>query len=272
EQSAKTTTKKKVKTTKTTTSESKSASESKPATEPTTATRSSETATGNDSVNSESKTDSPPPTRDAIIYPHPTTPSATESVEPAAKIAGPWSAELIYSPWDLIVPSKYGFSVDYIPGKTGFSFEFLRSSFGVPFYVTDLGKISDTRISALGRTFFGDSFNLSYGLSYMSIHVQLGDEYLKSISGGYYPGIEGLKLDTVGPAVGLGNRWIVADHVVIAVDWISYSQPLLILKREHPFTDKTGSEDQRSQVDRLLNVASYFPRITLAKIQVGWAF
>lgn len=56
------------------------------------------------------------------------------------------------------------------------------------------------------RTYFGNSFNLSYGLTYFRFRLRLGSEVLSRASGGQLPpGVDILRVESLGPNFGIGN-------------------------------------------------------------------
>lgn len=183
-------------------------------------------------------------------------------------------ALLDYSLIDLLIPSKKGLSVGWMKGadKT-WELEYLQGSVAVPFVVKDLGEMSDERITLLGRSFMGsNSFNFSYGISYLKFSIHLGNEFLNRVSGGGYPAIDLLEIETMGFYLGLGNRWTFKKNITFGVDWITWTQPVNLLKREAPYLTYASDAGDRDTVDSALGLITYFPRLTLLKAQLGMQF
>lgn len=181
--------------------------------------------------------------------------------------------QLVYSPLDLLVPSKYGLSFGWHQsGDTTWELEYLRGSFSVPIFVDDLGKVTDQRVSFIRRSYFGsNSFNLSYGISYYDISARLGSEYLKNVSQGAAPS-DRVGVRSLGLNIGIGNKWAVAKNFTIGVDWISLSQPLIVLEQKDSYLDSSVDENHRGKVDDFVRLASYFPRFSIFKVQLGLIF
>lgn len=179
-----------------------------------------------------------------------------------------------YSLMDLIIPSKYGVTV----GKTmnvdkTWEIEYLRGSVSVPFLIKDLGQMTDERISIMGRSYFGsNSFNMSYGLTYFNFSMHLGDKLLNQLSGGTYPAIDLVQLQSVGFNLAVGNRWAINSNVTIGVDWLSWAQPLFITKQQSAFLDYATNQEDKDDVSKAVNLISYFPRFALLKFQIGILF
>lgn len=206
------------------------------------------------------------------VAPTPSAPAAAEA--PTLKEDPRFFALLTYSPLDLILPNKFGLSGGWItaPGYQN-EIEYLRGSLSVPLVVTNLGGVTEERISYVRRRFTGDSgFNFSYGVSYFKTVVHLGDSLMNRLAGGYYPSADLVDIQSLGANVGIGHRWLVRRRFVVSVDWLEWNQPLFNIKREVPFLDVATNSDDRSDVGRAVNAFAYFPRFTLLKLQVGYEF
>lgn len=181
---------------------------------------------------------------------------------------------LTYSPLDLILPNKFGLTGGWItaPGYQN-EIEYLRGSLSVPLVVTNLGGVTEERLSYVRRRFTGDSgFNFSYGVSYFKTVVHIGDSLMNRLAGGYYPSADLVDIQSLGANVGIGHRWLVRRRFVVSVDWLEWNQPLFNIKREVPFLDVATNSDDRSDVGRAVNAFAYFPRFTLLKLQIGYEF
>lgn len=179
-----------------------------------------------------------------------------------------------YSLVDLIIPNKYGVTL----GKTmnvdrTWEIEYLRGSVSVPFLIKDLGKMTDERFSIMGRSYFGtNSFNMSYGLTFFNFSMHLGDKLLSQLSGGAYPSIDLVQLQSLGFNLAVGNRWAINKNVTIGVDWLSWAQPLFITKQQSAFLDYATNQEDKEDVDKAISLISYFPRFALMKFHIGILF
>ena len=179
-----------------------------------------------------------------------------------------------YSSLDLIIPGKIGGTVGLISNadKT-WELEYLVGTVKVPFLVKDLGKMSDEKISLIGRSYVGsNSFNFNYGLTYFDFTMHLGDAVLSRMSSGNYPSVDLVEMESLGFNVGIGNRWIFNKNITFGVDWITWSQPVFTLKRKSLFLDYASNQEDRDNVDKAMRIIAYFPRLTLLKAQLGITF
>ncbi len=179
-----------------------------------------------------------------------------------------------YSPFDLILPSKYGATVGLInSANTTWEFEYLRASVSVPFIIEDLGQMTDERISLIRRSYLGsNSFNLSYGLTYFDFSIHLGDKLLNRVSGGSYPSIDLVEIQSLGFNFAVGNRWTFKHNITFGVDWFSWAQPVYTLKKKSPFVDYATNSDDKDDVETAVDVITYVPRFAFFKLQLGISF
>ena len=181
---------------------------------------------------------------------------------------------VIYSPFDLIIPSKMGASIGYNEkSDRTWEFEYLRGSVSIPWVVKDIGGMKDERISLIARSYFNkNSFNISYGLSYYNFSINLSEEILNRMTYGKYGSIDLLEVQSLGLNVGVGNRWTFAKNLSFGVDWVSLSQPIFTLSRKSDFLQYASNQKDREDVDKVLRWVGNFPRLTLLKLQLGFTF
>ena len=190
------------------------------------------------------------------------------------RAANEYYALINYSPFDLILPSKYGFTLGFIQSfEKTYEFEYLHGNFGVPYLIDQLGQMTDDRYSLITRNYFGNnSFNLSYGLSYHEFSVHLGDRFLTAASGGQFPTADIVKIQTIGFNIGIGNRWSFNHDITLGIDWVSWAQPLFRVGKQDAFLDHATNQSDYDAVDKIVKVGSYFPRFSILKLQFGMLF
>jgi len=184
-----------------------------------------------------------------------------------------WQALGSYGYLDMFIPSKFGAAVSYNrDADRTYEIDYMRGKISFPFFVDDLGEMSDHRLSFLKRSYFGgNSFNLSYGVSYMHFNIHLGNEILSRMSSSV-PTVDLVAIDTWGFTIGLGNRWVFRRRFVCGIDWITYTQPVYRSKKDAPFLDYVSDPNDKDHVEKAIDFISYFPRFSLLKVQAGWSF
>jgi hypothetical protein len=178
-----------------------------------------------------------------------------------------------YSMIDLLIPSKIGFTVGFInSAEKTWEVEFLRGSLAIPFLVRDIGKMSDTKLSLLIRSYGQrNSFHLVYGLAYYDFSVRLGDELLSRVSS-QIPSMELIEIKALGAHFGIGNRWTFGKSFTVGVDWVAWSQPLIVLSKKTDILNYATDQNDKDNINAAVNLISSFPRWTAMKFQMGFLF
>ena len=181
---------------------------------------------------------------------------------------------LEYSPLDLILPSKIGGSVGYAPidSQSTYELEYLGATLAPPSFLEDVGNFSDRRFSLIARSYGNrSSFNFHYGLTYFDMQVHVNGRYLQSANG-RPANFDVLASRSLGFMIGVGNRWSLPHGFEIGVDWISWSQPLIIVEKNSDLLQYVQNKGDRDTLETLINTIGYFPRFTLLKLGIGYAF
>ena len=182
-------------------------------------------------------------------------------------------ASLNYSVVDFPIPSKLGVTVGLISSPTQtWELEYMRGSISVPGHFRDLGSMTDTRIGFIGRTYFGESFHMSYGISYFDFSATVGDALLNNLTGGGYPNIDMLTVQGFGLNVGLGNTWVINKNITLGIDWLTIAQPLVVTKKNSDYVNYTSNKNDKKNVEDTMKIVSYLPRFAAASVHVGVLF
>ncbi len=183
------------------------------------------------------------------------------------------AVNILYGPLDLLIPNKFGVSANYFrtPNEV-WELEYMRGKIAAPFFIDDIGAMVDERLSIGKRIFSGNSFNFSCGLTYFRFKAHIGSDLLNRATGGNTSNIDLLELEGVGFRLGVGNRWALGKNLTVGVDWIEWNQPLIITKEEEGFTDATTNQDDKEDVEDVMKWASYFPRLNILKLNLGYSF
>ncbi|MBC7457490.1 MAG: hypothetical protein H7235_04380, partial [Bdellovibrionaceae bacterium] len=197
----------------------------------------------------------------------------TESA--AIRLKKNYGVLVTYSPIDLLIPSKIGGSFYFtsLDKANQYEFQFLTSTLSASGYSVDIASMTEQKFSFMNRNFSQDSnFNFYYGLSYATLEAKLGADYLNSVPANQRPNTDMLKIHVLALDLGIGNRWYFDNGLNIGVDWIGITQPITSLKKEQHFTDYSINPDEKDNVDKFLNLATFLPRLYLLKFQLGYSF
>lgn len=180
---------------------------------------------------------------------------------------------LNYSLVDFPIPSKMGLTVGMIKTPTQtWEVEFMRGSLSVPGGFRDLASVTDTRVGVIGRTYFSETFHMSYGVTYFDFSATLGDALMNNLSNGTYPNVDMLALQGFGANVGIGNTWTINNKYTIGVDWLTLAQPLVITKKSFDYVNYATNENDKKNVEDTMTVISYLPRLAAVSVHFGMLF
>ncbi|MES2963244.1 MAG: hypothetical protein V4760_05095 [Bdellovibrionota bacterium] len=177
------------------------------------------------------------------------------------------------APIDLIVGPKLGLSLGWVQSASRtLELEYVKGSIKAPF-IKELGEVSDTRISLMSRSYSArNSFNFTWGVSYMALNGRIGDELLSRLSGGSIPNVEFIGIESVGLTAGIGNRWIFSRGITFGVDWFTWSQPIIVTKKEAKFLDYVSNQNDKDNMQKAIDLISVIPHFSLLKLQFGMTF
>lgn len=180
---------------------------------------------------------------------------------------------LNFSPLDLLIPSKLGLTVGMLKDKNStWELEYLRGSLSTPFILKDIGSMTDQRISIIGRSYFSNSFNLGYGISYFNFNIHLGSDILTRLNVPSPSAFEVIDTQSLGFNLSLGNHWALTNHMYFGVDWISWAQPLFNIRQSSAFLSQASDLTDKDTVETAVKLTTYFPRFVLLKLQFGLMF
>lgn len=182
-------------------------------------------------------------------------------------------ASISYSPVDLPIPSKLGLTVGLVKSQyQTWEIEYMKGGISVPGGFRDLASVNDVRVGLIGRSFYGNSLHVSYGVSYFDFSATVGDALMNGLTNGNYPNIDAMTVQGVGFNVGLGSSWVFKHDITLGVDWITWAQPLFITKKSSDYLKYSTNEDNKKTVEDTMSVVSYLPRFALLSVHVGMLF
>jgi len=174
----------------------------------------------------------------------------------------------------MLILGKYGGTAGFTSSADrSWEIEYLHGSFTAHVFIEDLGNMTDNRLSLITRSYLGrNSFNVSYGLSYFDFYVGLGEQFLARVSPSARSAADHLEVESLGFNIGFGNRWQLSRSVSLGVDWLVWSQPVFLLRKNAGFLDHVTNAWDRGPIEKAINTMSYFPRFTMLKLQFGLSF
>lgn len=208
----------------------------------------------------------------------PTAPGALTNDEIAKAVVAEtfrtWTILGHYSQIDLILPAKMGLAIGRRDSERSmWEFEFTHGRF-TPFFIEDIGTFTEDRYTIKRRMTGEDGagFQWFYGLFYQKFDLSIGNALLSRLTGGSYPSVDLISIGGIGTTIGVGYRWIFKKNFLLGVEALAWSQPLFTTSKDTKFLDIVSNQNDRDNANTAVRVMQYFPRVTVAKIELGCTF
>lgn len=175
----------------------------------------------------------------------------------------------ILSTW---LPMKFGAAIGYIQNENWtYEAEFTRRSISAKIMDVDLGQVIDQRYGVQARWYPGsNSFNLIMGLFKSSFSLELGPSYLANIPGA--PATTLWKFESIGPQIGLSNRWQWASGIAFGVDWFVIYVPAFNKTADEDVFNYITNQKDRDDLDKVTKAIKNIPQFDLLKVTLGYSF
>ena len=165
------------------------------------------------------------------------------------------------------LPSKFTGSYTYMFNKTwALEAEAARGRFGTGALGIDVASVSEYRYSLLARRFVGNSFHTIFGLYKDDFRAELGTDVVDDAS------LDDLRVEVIGVALGLGNRWQWESGFTFGIDWIRMNMPLLDREINDDVLDNISDEDDLDTIEDAIDKVSKVPTFVLLGIYLGYSF
>lgn len=190
------------------------------------------------------------------------------------RIQNPHSFMASYAGTATWIPSKLGLSYTYSPDlMKSYEVSFLRGNLAAPFFLKDLGSISDFHLSALYRSYSArNSFAVIYGLNYYKFNARMSGKYTNSASNTSNPDLNLLLVESIGVTFGLGNRWQLKNGVSFGVDWFHLNMPLIVFRTEADLLKSDADKEDKNEIKNVLDLLKRVPTFAFLKFQIGYSF
>lgn len=95
---------------------------------------------------------------------------------------------------------------------------------------------------------------------------------MSSISSGDPREYNLLSVKSFGVTFGLGNRWQLRNGLSLGVDWFHLNIPLSVFEADADYLRSNADQDDKNEIDDVLNILKRVPTFSLLKLQVGYTF
>lgn len=178
-----------------------------------------------------------------------------------------------WSPLSTWIPSKFGFSAGYVFNENWtLEGEYTSKSISASFQSVDFGQIVDRRYGIQGRWYPGtsNSFHFIVGLFKSEFSAEIGSTILNNVSG--TPSSTLVKFQSMGPQLGLANRWQWQNGIGFGIDWLVMYMPLFNKSLDNDVLNSVTNTTDRSDIDKVTSVVSNIPQFDLLRLQLGYSF
>ncbi len=176
------------------------------------------------------------------------------------------------SPFSTWLPMKYGLSLGYIlsPDWT-VEAEFTKRSYSAKILDVDFGSIVDQRYGIQARYYPGsNSFNWILGLHKSLFSFELGNSYLSHIPGS--PSATMWKFESIGPQLGVSNRFQWSNGITFGVDWFVMYIPAFNKTVDDAVFQNISNADDKSNLDKAVGIVQNTPQFDILRLTLGYTF
>lgn len=168
------------------------------------------------------------------------------------------------------LPFKFTGSYTYMFNyKWALEAEMGRGHFGAGALGFDVASVTEYRYSLLARRFVGNSFNMTFGLYKNDFRAKVGSDILDNMSD---TSIDDLRVEVLGLALGIGNRWQWSSGFTLGVDWFRMNLPVLDRKLDNEILNEIDDNSDMKDVKNGMDKISRIPTFVLLGIYLGYSF
>jgi len=183
-----------------------------------------------------------------------------------------YNGSIHFSPLSTWLPGKLGLSLGYILDQNWtIEAESTSKSYSASFKSVDFGKIVDRRYGIQSRWYpNSNSFNLIMGLFKSEFSAEIGNTIINNMS--TIPSQTVFKFQSLGPQLGLANRWQWKSGVNFGVDWLVMYVPLFNKQVDDEVLHYITNTTDRSDLDTVIGVVSKLPQFEVLRLTLGYSF
>ncbi|MEZ0392448.1 MAG: hypothetical protein ACAH59_09545 [Pseudobdellovibrionaceae bacterium] len=183
-----------------------------------------------------------------------------------------YTGSLHLSPFSTWLPMKYGLALGAVLNENWtIEGEYTQKTISASVSSVDFGEVKDKRYGIQSRWYPGsNSFHFIMGLYKSEFSAEVGNSILDNI--GTMPSSTLIKIESIGPQLGLANRWQWTNGIHFGVDWFVMYVPLFNQKIDDAILDSVNNSDDQDDLDKAIAVISKIPQFDVLKLQLGYSF
>ena len=170
------------------------------------------------------------------------------------------------------LPVKYGISAGYIKNDNWtIEAELTRRSISAKLLSVDFGQVTDQRYGVQARWYpSSNSFNVIMGLFKSEFSFELGNTYLNHIPG--KPSNTKWKFESLGPQLGLSNRFQWSNGFTLGADWFMMYIPLFSKNVDDSALESVTNASDREDLDNATKIIRNTPQFDILRLTLGYTF
>jgi len=180
------------------------------------------------------------------------------------------SINLNLSPINVPFPMAWGINGYYIVNRNWMvGLDYLNSSRSIGFFSIEFGEIKENIYTVQARRFFGNSFNVKFGVGQRSTEVKFVKNLFDLVTHNYSETAS--KFETKFIRLGIGNKWHFRNRYTLAIDWFSVDIPFSgeVVTSASQFAKAQEDKDDIKNAESLLK---YYPSGGIIKFDIGVVF
>ena len=174
------------------------------------------------------------------------------------------------SPANFPFPLAWGVNGNYvINGDWMIGIDYLRSNKALGLFSVELGEIQERTYALQMRRFFGNSFNIKFGIGQRSTDIRFARNLFDLITNNYSETASEFESKFI--RLGFGNQWHIKRRYTVAVDWFSLDIPYdgKVITSASRFAD---SQEDKDDIEDAESILKYYPNAAIVKFEVGVIF
>ncbi len=175
-----------------------------------------------------------------------------------------------FSPVNVPFPMAWGANAYYIVnGNWMIGVDYLNSSKALGLFSIQFGEVKEKIYAVQARRFFGNSFNVKFGVGQRSTEVNFARDLFDLVSNDYSETASEFKTKFI--RLGIGNQWHFKNRYTLSIDWISLDIPFSgeVVTSASRFADTQEDKEDIEDAEKLLK---FYPSGGALKFDIGLVF
>lgn len=145
--------------------------------------------------------------------------------------------------------------------------EWARKKYGVGAFGIDAASVTENVYSLVARRYVTNSLHWIFGGYKEDFHAELGSDFVADETA-----VSDVRVQAMGVALGIGNRWRWKKGFTCGIDWFRINIPLFNKKVDNEALDNINDANDLSSVKNSIEKVKNVPTFVLFGINLGYTF